>query len=542
MFFKEGVLDVFFFAILLFIYLIVKFFGMITNQRFFPTSLRTFLTKVVYGFYYSIVRMQHRESVSISRINLIDLALRNMTFKKSRSIITIGGMAVGIGVIVFLVSIGYGLQDLVIDRVARLDELHQINVSPQQGSKVRIDDETIATLNKFTEIESNLPVISLVGRVNYQNSVTDVAAYGVTTKYLTSSAVQPIEGVIFESDELAFVDKEVSKTEAVLGASLLPTRTLTRDDQIIAQVLGENSDSLATTTQEDAGATVELVDLAEGTESPEEQVEKVALGPNARREAVINRAMAKVLGITEAAAVGQTFEVSFVVVGNLLDNPSQKVESKPEKYTILGVVPDDKSPFFYVPFTDLRSLGITHFSQLKSIVKDESTLADVRTRVEALGFSTASVVDTLAQIDSLFNTARIVLGLIGMVAVSIASLGMFNTLTVSLMERTREVGFMKAMGMRSHEIKELFLTESLIMGIFGGVGGLLFGYLTGMLASGALTAYSLTHGGSAIDISSIPQPLIWAVLGLSLFVGITTGFYPARRATRISALNALRYE
>ena len=69
-------------------------------------------------------------------------------------------------------------------------------------------------------------------------------------------------------------------------------------------------------------------------------------------------------------------------------------------------------------------------------------------QVEALGFSTRSVADTVKQIDRLFATARVLLAVLGFVALSIAALGMFNTLTVSLLERTREVGLMKAMGMR----------------------------------------------------------------------------------------------
>ena len=101
---------------------------------------------------------------------------------------------------------------------------------------------------------------------------------------------------------------------------------------------------------------------------------------------------------------------------------------------------------------------------------------------------------------------------------------------------------MKSMGMKSEEVKELFLTESMIMSVFGGVIGLFVGFLGGQILSLILSLFSLTRGVGFIDISYLPLSFILLILGLSLLVGLVTGIYPARRATRISALNALRYE
>jgi putative ABC transport system permease protein len=131
---------------------------------------------------------------------------------------------------------------------------------------------------------------------------------------------------------------------------------------------------------------------------------------------------------------------------------------------------------------------------------------------------------------------------LGLVALSVAALGMFNTLTISLLERTREVGLMKAMGMKSSEVKELFLIESLVMGFFGGVGGIILGVTTGKLLSLILSIVSVSRQVGAIDVTYVPFIFILFIFGLSTLVGMTTGIFPARRATKISALNALRYE
>jgi putative ABC transport system permease protein len=119
---------------------------------------------------------------------------------------------------------------------------------------------------------------------------------------------------------------------------------------------------------------------------------------------------------------------------------------------------------------------------------------------------------------------------------------MFNTLTVSLLERTREVGLMKAMGMKSTEVHELFLTESMTMGFFGGLIGLVLGFVAGKILGLILSIFAVVSGVGFIDITYIPFAFVLVIVFLSIIVGVGTGIYPAKRATKISALNALRYE
>lgn len=606
--------------------------------------------------YLFITNSSRYEERTINRVNLIELALRNMVFKKSRAIITVGGMSIGIGAIVFLVSVGYGMQQLVINRVARLDELLQADVSPQPGSRERINDASIAKLKDVEEVKEILPLIASVARVTLNNSVSDVPVYGVTTTYLQSSAIKPTHGEIFQSDDLSvitstatvagivstpeynqpmypvtarFVASAVARIRsepskngtlqgyAVMeqpisamlvwgksfpeaetiekasdGVSLSPwlqvnvpvwkeatcdaglstcyqgTHQKVLDDagnpvmmqgyiapiQVLlepssagsGQVLGDMIEEeptgdglvLAETTEEDPG----WVEIAsESSQIQQEKVSSVPLAANAKKVAVVNTAMLKLLGMTETEAVGKTIQASFIAVGDLIGK-DEKVESIATDYTILGVVPDDKSPYFYVPFVDLRGIGIVNYSQLKVVTTQKEQLPAMRQKIESMGFATRSVADTVQQIDRLFASVRVLLGILGMVALSVAALGMFNTLTVSLLERTREVGLMKAMGMKSHEVQELFLTESMVMGFFGGILGIGMGWGAGKMLGVLLSALSLTKGQGFIDISYLPFSFTAFIFLLSLTVGICTGIYPARRATRISALDALRYE
>ena len=288
---------------------------------------------------------------------------------------------------------------------------------------------------------------------------------------------------------------------------------------------------------------IDWVELdSENDESDKELVKKVPVREASQHETVVNNQMLEVLNISKEEAVGKIFEVSFIVTGNLIGDDEDKIESELIKYTIVGITSDENNPVFYAPFIDLRSLGIVNYSQVKMMVESQGDIKEVREKIGAMGYITQSAVDTVDQINNFFQIARIILALLGMIALSVAALGMFNTLTVSLLERTREVGLMKALGMRSLEARELFLTESMIMGFFGGVLGILLGFVSGKLFGFVLSIFTVYKGAGFIDVSFIPGVFILFILFLSLVVGLGTGIYPARRATKISALNALRYE
>jgi len=596
---------------------------------------------------------------SIDKISLIEIAIRNMKGKKTRTAVTIGGMAIGIGSIVFLVSIGYGLQRLVISQVAELEEMQQADISLQPGGKIKIQDATLSDFSQIPNVSQVAPLISVVGRVNYQNSVSDMAVYGVTTEYLAQSAIRPAQGKFFESNETVLSEANVTEVKAAreqvkqkgevvekiaFSASGLRWTRLRdgpsadgaflgygkiEETEVIGDIVwGESytaagafgqagydvenqpvgkwvranlslfEETTCSTTEADciggkyllmrdeseepivrrgyfavtddwlvlrSLSAQEIADAAqteaaaptlnikesgdgwvevegEGDAAVAENIERVPLATSAKREAVVSRAMLRVLSINEPDAIGKTFNTSFVVTGSLLADSQKKVESIPEDYTIVGVIPEDKTPIFYVPFIDLRGLGIEYYSQAKVTARSQEVLSDVRKQVEGMGYVTTSVADTVSQINSFFASARIILGLLGMVALGVAALGMFNTLTVSLLERTREVGLMKAIGMKSVEVQELFLTESMVMAFFGGILGLLFGMIAGKALGAGLSLLAIFKGAGAIDVSYIPPSFIVAILIFSLIVGIVTGIYPARRATSISALNALRYE
>lgn len=539
---------------------------------------------------------------SISRIDIIELALKNMASKKVRTRVTIFGMTIGIAGIVFLVSIGYGLQELVVKRVARLEEMRQVDVTVPPGSNLSITEDSLREFAQMGDVQTVAPMIALVARASFQNSATDLVAYGVTRDYLEQSAIQPVRGEIFTNNSIVVDTGDKKEPEQEDGnvnaarealitleagtwyrvrenpnpnAPLLgytrslgneyPAEMVTGEEYLVdtelsnawvrAEVpLWNENGGVYEPVRADSGRQVyrygyitetNLTATALGsdrTSLSQSGSKQVKLPDTISQDVVVNRATLQVLGMEPDSAVGQIFEVSFVVTGDLLTESDTKIQSFPVSYRIIGVTPDDRSPVMYVPFADMRLLGVDRFSQVKVTVSAENRLQRVRDQIETLGYNTSSVVDTVVRINSIFGTARTMLLVVGLVALIIASLGMFNTLTVSLLERTREVGLMKAMGLKSSEIRELFLAESMIMGSAGGILGLLGGYLSAKVLEVILSIYTLYKGVGYISIASMPLGFAILILVLSFGVGLLTGFYPARRATKISALNALRYE
>jgi len=490
----------------------------------------------------------------------------------------------------------------------------------------------LASFKDIINVTKVLPIIGVVGKINYQNSNTDVAIYGVMSDYLKESAIKPIQGKIFNNNDLVLSSKyqvlsmgekgkvagvstqkreylekirdvnfsiepekyvrvrnEPNINSEILGytrrvegvsegieywGGIYPTDTEDSNLWIKAKVpLYDKENHIPLKDKDDApvteegyfaevnmkvlsiqyqvssmekenvlGVSTDMIEIASMEGNIEQtQTKTVTLQQSSKREAIVNKAFLDVLGIKENDSIGKKFNLSFVATEGLTDE-NKKVISSAVEYKILGVTPDTKTPIVYVPIIDVKQLGLTNYSQVKLVVTNEKELAKVRKQVEVLGFKTTSVADTVSQIEALFKTLRLILGLLGVVALSVAALGMFNTLTVSLLERTHEIGMMKAIGMKSIEVHDLFLTESMIMGVFGGIGGLLFGIVCGKILSLILTIFAVFKGVGLIDITYIPFSFVFLIILLSLTVGIITGIYPAHRATKISALDALRYE
>jgi ABC-type antimicrobial peptide transport system permease subunit len=166
----------------------------------------------------------------------------------------------------------------------------------------------------------------------------------------------------------------------------------------------------------------------------------------------------------------------------------------------------------------------------------------VRDSVEALGFRAFSFAEEFDEIRRFFIYFDMALAVIGLVALVTASLGIINTMVMSILERKREIGVLKSLGADERDIRLLFLAESGMIGVMGSLGGIAVGWLISRAASAVAIMIMANEGMPEIELFALPVWLILTALAIGVAVSLLAGFYPASRAARVDPIEALRNE
>ena len=180
-------------------------------------------------------------------------------------------------------------------------------------------------------------------------------------------------------------------------------------------------------------------------------------------------------------------------------------------------------------------------------VTDVNKTLEVRDQIIAMGFQANTMLDYVQGINNFYRILQVVLGGVGAIALLVAAIGIANTMTMSILERTREIGLMKAVGATNRDVLSIFLGEAAGIGFIGGMGGVLIGWLAGQglnVVAIVYLAQRATEQGGLPPSVAVYTPL-WLpifVLLFSILVGIVSGLYPALRAATMIPVQALKYE
>lgn len=263
------------------------------------------------------------------------------------------------------------------------------------------------------------------------------------------------------------------------------------------------------------------------------------LEPNDTRGVIMNVSALKAIGIDDPSkAINQQIKLTI---------PLQKVNAKDkeisDKFTIVGVFESGAGSEVFTIAEIFTSAGVPFYQQVKVVADDTKNITNLRKQIESNGFQTASLVDTLEEINKIFKFFNVILVSFGSIGMIVAVLGMFNTLTISLLERTKEIGLMMALGGRRSDMRKLFIFEALLISLAGALIG-----IAGAMAAGTAVNTYLNAGArgrgvtAAFSVFSYPAWTVAGILGFTVAVGLLVAYFPARRAERINPIDALRRE
>ncbi|MFW5885181.1 MAG: ABC transporter permease [Patescibacteria group bacterium] len=399
----------------------------------------------------------------------IKLATRTFRTRKLRTSLTILGISVGIGAILFLVSLGYGLQSILLDKIANLDALLTLDASTNDPSILKIDDNLIDEIKNLPNVAEVSPLKSIDAHCRGEEYSTRITLSAVNSIYFRLGGVELVKGKRFENND---------------------------DNKLI-----------------------------------------------------LSRGALTSLGIKEEEAFERELQVDLIVPSSgggqeegMAEFKGNKSVSLEKKFKISGILEDSSSSLGYIPSEWISGVNFNSYDGIKVRVDKQEDLENVRNSLVEKGLSVMAISDTVDQANKIFKALQIVLALFGIVALIVSAIGMFNTMTIALLERTNEIGIMKAIGASNRDIRFLFLLESVLIGFLGGVVGILIGLAGTKLINFGFNVLASKLGGEPIDIFQTPLWFVLFVLFFSTLIGLITGVYPSERAAKLNPLMALRYK
>ncbi|MBI1914707.1 MAG: ABC transporter permease [Planctomycetes bacterium] len=184
------------------------------------------------------------------------------------------------------------------------------------------------------------------------------------------------------------------------------------------------------------------------------------------------------------------------------------------------------------------------YSRVTVTVDAEENVAEVTQRISALGYQCFSLAEVLEKVRKNVLLLGIVAAFLAAMALLVAAVGITNMMLMSVLERTHEIGVMKAVGARDGHIQLIFLAEGLVLGLSGGLVGLLAGWLASFPGDRIARSIVEKQTQTTLEHSLFVYPL-WLVVGVPVFAVLVTtlaAVYPARRAARVNPIQALRHE
>lgn len=505
--------------------------------------------------------------------DILGMSLMNLWRRKVRTVLTVLGVIIGTSSIVVMLSLGLGLKQSMIESLGAAGGLTEIMVGSgeEYGSDdMLLSDSTIDTFMDIENVESVQPQIMYSMPVQAGKYESTFMIVGATDEYLsnielgegelpkTGSTLSMIAGnqVIgdffdtvtgsypyWENDELPNIDlmktalvggidkeetynPEDSATDTSNSGVADPMFAVTADD---AEGFGEDDgfggDGAGDGMSDDMGDTFSGNPFSD--DYYDDSYDSMSyFTPETKRVPI------KVSGVVEGDMENYS-EYSYYCYARIDDLK----EFLHKNYTLNDVIPGQPVDRSGKPYRDLK------YNQMIVRVDEADNVETVLQTIQEMGYRAEANKEWLDEIEKEFMLIEAVLGGIGAVSMLVAAISIANTMTMSIYERTKEIGIMKVLGCGLSSIRAMFLSEAAFIGFLGGIVGIGLSYLLSMV----LNHFAPMFAGeidlpTGAKISIIPLWLVIVAIIFSTIIGMIAGFFPAERATKLSPLAAIRNE
>ncbi|HEX8458275.1 MAG TPA: FtsX-like permease family protein [Pyrinomonadaceae bacterium] len=524
--------------------------------------------------------------------DILRLALRNLREARLRAALTTLGVIVGVSMIVTMMSFGLGLQRNAVQRFRDLDLFNEITVSGRSlvglvssamgdredgregrgrrggGRSDATDPGRLRSERMLTEA-ALAEIAALPGVASVEPNI-DLTTYVRANKRAllrqVGGALVPNGATRFKSYLAGRMISSPQADEAVVDESFLRSFGFEKAEDAVGQTLellapgGAQESEAGARKDKDANAGAGVENKTSAGGAPDEG----ARGEDEGGLTFFGLPLGEESGgggggdDAEGALAVRTFRIVGVLKTEVEGGPQGGRQFR-------GMMPVSS---IYIPLPAARAWADRYRNSISEVafrlaresgmlkdgeaegyamaivrVTDPDVLPDVQKRLNELGFNSFSIVDQLKELRTVFLILNSALGLLGGISLLVASFGIANTMIMSILERTREIGIMKAIGAEDREIKLIFFVEAGLIGLMGGVMGALAAWAIDAIANRLAYRFVLQpRGVSYVDFFALP-PYLW--LGAIIFavaVAILAALYPAARAARIDPVKALRHD
>ena len=468
-------------------------------------------------------------------LDLTQMGFANLWRTKLRTILTILGVIIGIGALTSMISFGTGMQKNITDAfkkndlftslnvTARKIDLQQIAEGDMEGiqqelnkKSIALNDSVVTEIKKIPGVELAFPEISIPVKIQYRGKETTTSLRAIPAEMKEFPPFNKMKyGSFFtgnSSDEVALRNSLLKNLKISISANdSIKTDTSTNFLYMPADSLINDSVKIIT----------KVIDLSGIIRNPFGMM-MGGMKKMPFKDSVINMKICGIVRDPEDFGQDRFGRGIFVPV-----NTAKKIPQLGFKdvFELLG---------------DNTNKG--QYSSIYVRVKDVKNMTSVSNQLKSMGLNVFAFSEQLKSIKRAFLIMDSLLGAVGIIALVVAALGIINTMLMSILERTREIGIMKSIGGSEGEIKTIFFVEASVIGFIGAIFGIGLGWGVTRIANMIMNAKLLPQDLPKVDLFYFPWWLIAGAIAFSIVISLAAGLYPAIRAARIDPVRALRHD